>query len=184
MYAVLGDHDFFSNRELVIESLWKNGVKVLDNRAEVVPVGSTYIALTGVTNTYRTNSRRGGPETLMRLATLEKDRTRGPLNVLLTHQPSAWLVDYARERRYYLFLAGHTHGGQVALRLPGVLLAGSSFETPYVTGFHKVGSMLVSVTNGLGLTLAPIRYNAPAEVTLLILKNGSEEGIQIGASKS
>jgi predicted MPP superfamily phosphohydrolase len=168
---------------MVIENLQKNVVTVLDNRATQVPVGSTYISLTGVTNVYRTQSRTGGGETLYRLEQLERERSRGPLNILLTHQPSPWLVNFAHGRGYDLFLAGHTHGGQVAFKLPGMLLAGSSFETPYVTGFHKVGSMLVSVTNGLGLTLAPIRYNAPAEVTLLVLKNGSQDGIQIGESK-
>jgi predicted MPP superfamily phosphohydrolase len=80
------------------------------------------------------------------------------------------LVKHAEENDYDLFLAGHTHGGQIAFPLPGFLLTGSSFETPYVSGFYRAGSMLVSVTNGLGLTLAPVRYNAPAEITLITLR--------------
>jgi predicted MPP superfamily phosphohydrolase len=91
---------------------------------------------------------------------------------MLTHQPSEWLVDYSLKQGYNLFVAGHTHGGQIVFPVPGFLLTGSSFETDYVTGFYQVGEMLVSVNNGLGMTLAPVRYHAPAEVTLILLKNG------------
>ena len=46
----------------------------------------------------------------------------------------------------------------------------SQFETPYVSGFYAIDQMLLSVTKGL--TLSPIRHNAPAEITLLTLKRG------------
>lgn len=162
-YACLGDHDFFSDRDLVTRALESNGITVLDNVATLVPVGSTYISLMGVTNVYRTRPTMG------ELETIERQRPRGPVNVLLTHQPSEWLVDYAAEHGYNLLVAGHTHGGQIVFPLPGFLLTGSSFETRYVTGFYGVGSLTVSINNGLGLTLAPVRYHAPAEVTLISL---------------
>ncbi|HXG63801.1 MAG TPA: metallophosphoesterase [Blastocatellia bacterium] len=164
IYACLGDHDHFSDRERVTRSLESNGVNVLDNLAAVVPVGTTHLSLTGITNVYRTRPGNGT------LEAIEQQRVKGPVSVMLTHQPSPWLVEYALERGYDLFLAGHTHGGQIVFPLPGFLLTGSSFETPYVTGFYCVGKLLVSVNNGLGLTLAPIRYHAPAEVTLIRLK--------------
>ena len=163
IYACLGDHDFFSDRDRVTRSLERNGITVLDNVATLVPVGSTYISLTGVTNVYRTRPTMGA------LETIERQRPRGPVNVLLTHQPSEWLIDYAAEQNYDLLVAGHTHGGQIVFPLPGFLLTGSSFETRYVTGFYNAGSLIVSINNGLGLTLAPIRYHAPAEVTLISL---------------
>ncbi|HWC76034.1 MAG TPA: metallophosphoesterase [Blastocatellia bacterium] len=164
VYACLGDHDHFSDKSLVINSLQKHGVTILDNLATVVPVGSTYVSLTGITNVYRTRPTNGT------LDGIERQRLQGPVDILLTHQPSPWLVSFAAERGYNLFLAGHTHGGQIAFPLPGFILTGSSFETNYVSGFYEVGSMLVSVNNGLGLTLAPLRYHAPAEVTLIVLK--------------
>lgn len=164
IYACLGDHDHFSDRDRVVRSLEKNGITVLDNLAAVVPVGTTYLSLTGITNVYRTRPANGT------LETIEEQRLKGPVSIMLTHQPSPWLVDYAAGKGYDLFLAGHTHGGQIVFPLPGFLLTGSSFETPYVTGFYRTGKMFVSVTNGLGLTLAPLRYHAPAEVTLIVLK--------------
>ena len=163
-YACLGDHDFFSDHAKVISSLEKNGVNVLNNAVGLVPTSPAAISLVGITNVYRTRP----PENV--LQTLETQRTPAPVNILLTHQPSEWLVKHAEENNYDLFLAGHTHGGQIAFPLPGFLLTGSSFETPYVSGFYRAGGIFVSVTNGLGLTLAPVRYNAPAEITLITLR--------------
>ncbi len=169
VYACMGDHDHFSDKEMVTQSLQKNGVTVLDNVATVVPVGATYLSLTGITNVYRSHPSTGT------LDTIEQQRLHGPVNILLTHQPTPWLVSFAADHGYNLFLAGHTHGGQVAFPLPWFLLTGSSFETHYVSGFYRVGSMLVSINNGLGLTLAPIRYQAPAEVTLVVLRSQADD---------
>ena len=163
-YACLGDHDFFSDHAKVISSLEKNGVNVLNNAVGLVPTSPAAISLVGITNVYRTRP----PENV--LQTLETQRAPAPVNILLTHQPSEWLVKHAEENHYDLFLAGHTHGGQIAFPLPGFLLTGSSFETRYVSGFYRAGGTFVSVTNGLGLTLAPVRYNASAEITLITLR--------------
>lgn len=163
-YACLGDHDYFSDRRLVVDQLEAKGIVVLENKTTTVPVGDGSVVITGVTNVYRNHVSE---ETVNRLA---RERPPASLSILLTHQPSTWLVRLAADREFDMFLGGHTHGGQIVFPLPGFLLTGSSFETDYVTGFHRVGSMLVSINNGLGLTLAPIRYHAPAEVTLIVLR--------------
>jgi predicted MPP superfamily phosphohydrolase len=164
VYGALGDHDFFSDRDQVVAALTGNGVTILDDESVTIPIGASRVALTGVTNVYR--RRAAGPA----VEALERQRPHGSLNILVTHQPSEWLVSLASDRGYSLFVAGHTHGGQIVFPLPGFPLSGSRLETRYVTGFYHAGPMLVSTTNGLGLTLAPIRYHAPAEVTLIIVK--------------
>jgi predicted MPP superfamily phosphohydrolase len=164
VYACLGDHDFFTDHTQVSSNLEKNGITVLNNAVALVPATPNPISLVGVTNVYRTRP----PESV--LQTLEGQRTPAAVNILLTHQPSEWLVKYAEANRYDLLLAGHTHGGQIAFPLPGFLLTGSSFETAYVSGLYRSGSIFVNVTNGFGLTLAPVRYNAPAEITLITLR--------------
>ncbi len=168
VYACIGDHDLFSDKQRVKSSLQENGINVLDNLAAIIPVGSSAVSITGVTYAYR---ERPTPTTL---ASIEEQRPKGAINIFLVHQPAHSMVDYAKEKGYELFLAGHTHGGQIAFPLPGFLLTGSSFETRYVTGFYQVGKMLVSVNNGLGLTLAPIRYQAPAEVTFIRLRRAND----------
>lgn len=167
IYAVIGDHDLFGDKDLVKRKLQDNGINVLDNLAAIIPVNRSAVSVTGVTNAYRERP------TKTTLASLESQRLKGAVNIFLIHQPSPDMVDFAKSNGYDLFLAGHTHGGQIVFPLPGFLLTGSSFETPYVTGFYQVDKMLVSVNNGLGLTLAPIRYHAPAEVTLIRLKRAN-----------
>lgn len=165
VYACIGDHDLFSNnRAAVVKGLQENGINVLDNLAAVIPVQGKFLSVTGVTNAYADRP------TERELATIEEQRPQGAVNIMLIHQPSEPLVRYAAERGYELFLGGHTHGGQIVFPLPGFLLTGSSFETDYVTGFYEVGRMFISINNGLGLTLAPIRYHAPAEVTSIRLQ--------------
>jgi predicted MPP superfamily phosphohydrolase len=166
VYACIGDHDIFSNRAQVVNNLRANGVTVLDNAAVEIAVEGSRVSLTGVTNAYA--DRPSDSE----LAAIEGRRQKGAVNLFLTHQPSEALVRYAQQQGYDLLLGGHTHGGQIVFPLPGFLLTGSSFETRYVTGFYDVGKMMVSINNGLGETLAPIRYHAPAEVTLIRLKKG------------
>lgn len=168
IYACIGDHDLFSDKQMVKKSLQEHGINVLDNLAAIIPVDGSALSITGVTYAYRERP------TSEILATIEAQRPKGAVNIFLVHQPALAMVDYAKGKGYELFLAGHTHGGQIAFPLPGFLLTGSSFETPYVTGFYQVGKMLVSVNNGLGLTLAPIRYQAPAEVTLIRLKRAGD----------
>jgi len=43
-------------------------------------------------------------------------------------------------------------------------------ETPDLAGFYTINNMLISVNNGLGLIMAPIRIQAPAEVTVIQLR--------------
>jgi predicted MPP superfamily phosphohydrolase len=164
VFACLGDHDYFSDPEMVASRLELNGITVLRDESKVIKAGGWEISLTGVTNVYRKPAIPG------KVQALEQNRPRGGLDIFYTHQPSNWIVGSAAASGYNLVLAGHTHGGQVAFPLPGFILTGSSFETHYVTGVFKQGNTWINICNGLGLTLAPIRYQAPAEATIIEIK--------------
>ncbi len=162
-YACLGDHDYWSNASKIAKSLETHGVKVFEDTNQFIRVGSDSLLVTFVTNVY---SKR---PTLDSLNYLMGQQPRGVLDIFVTHQPSETLVEQAAERGYHLFLTGHTHGGQVVFRPFGIALTAPRFESPYYKGTYQVDRMFLSINHGLGLTLAPIRYRAPAEITCIKL---------------
>ena len=68
-----------------------------------------------------------------------------------------------------LTLAGHYHGGQVTLRLPGGAISLAHLRTPYPEGLYRINASHLSVSRGIGTTFSPVRLNAPPEVTLFRL---------------
>ena len=165
VYACLGDHDYWANPQLVAQQLQANHVATPEDSVLTLAASSSKITLTILTNVY---NRRPSLETLRRLRQQRHDSAA--VHLMLSHQPSDELIQFARQNGYHLLLAGHTHGGQVVFKPFGIPLSVSHTETPYYSGFYQIGNLLLSVTNGLGLTFAPFRYRAPAEVTLIVLR--------------
>lgn len=162
--AAIGDHDIFSHKEKILNGLRTIGFTIVEDSTILFTVGKSTIAVTVVTNTYR--QRPEGNLLAHGLATVSAD-----YRILLTHQPSESLVGFAENAGYDLFLAGHTHGGSLAFGIPGMFLwAPSHVESRFVSGYYRASRLQVVVTNGLGHTLTPIRFQAPTEVTLLRFK--------------
>jgi hypothetical protein len=163
VFACLGDHDYWADPQWVTRSLTQHGIEVIEDASRIISLGSGQMQVTAVTNTYQ---RRPQGSRLDQLAPGHDARV---VSVFLTHQPSGELIELAAKQGYDFFLAGHTHGGQVVLNYFGLRLTPVLTETKFISGFYEVGQMLVSVSNGLGLTFAPVRFQAPAEITLLRL---------------
>lgn len=88
--------------------------------------------------------------------------------VLLHHTPD--IAEDAAARRVALVLAGHTHGGQVALPFYGAMVTFSRFGKRFESGLAYAGATAVYVNRGLGMEggLAPrVRFCARPEVTVL-----------------
>lgn len=156
--ACLGDHDYWSDAEAVAAGLRACGWQFLENQHQVFRHNGTRILITGVTHIY---SRRIAPRALQQLLSAAPE---ADLKILLVHQPAKRVIEAAEKFGYDLLLAGHTHGGQVVFRPFGIPLTPIRGESPIYSGYEKVGKLHVLVTNGIGLTLAPVRYQAPAEV--------------------
>ena len=105
------------------------------------------------------------------LDTLSQNNKDYDVGIFLTHQPNEYLIKTASTKHYDLFLAGHTHGGQLTLLFPFINLTPTLIETKYVKGDFFLNGMKIIVTRGLGMSLAPVRYNSTPEVTLIVLQN-------------
>lgn len=168
-YSCAGDHDYwaYSNApdksfKTISSALALNGITLLDNSNIVIPVDSAKLLITFVTNTY---VKKISPAKLPALL----DSNAYDFKILLTHQPRKFLMEAASKYKYGLYLCGHTHGGQLSFLFPFIELTPSMLESPYVSGKYFYKKLLVYVCNGLGMSIAPIRYNSTPEVVLIKL---------------
>lgn len=84
--------------------------------------------------------------------------------ILLTHYPRL------RDEGYPLVLAGHMHGGQIALPYPGGKLRLAHLRAPLAQGLYRRGNVALHVSPGLGTTFVPFRFFARPEATELVLR--------------
>jgi uncharacterized protein len=170
VYSCVGDHDNWAYRRDYARSLREvekalddYKVEMMDNEIRYINVDSVKIGIAFITNTYVSDV----PATTLRnLSTANK----APFKIFLTHQPRNFLIESASDNNYNLFLAGHTHGGQITFLFPFIQLTPTLIETTFIKGERYYRNMLAVVTRGLGMSLAPIRYNSTPEIDIIILK--------------
>ncbi len=170
VYACVGDHDNWAYREdnsksirEITDALALQNIKMIDNGEQIITFKGKQIGITFITNTYV--ERISGSE----LSDLTGRKVNADLRIFLTHQPRANLIQQARESNYDMYLAGHTHGGQVTFLFPFINLTPTLIETEYVKGEFNIDGMMLYVTRGLGMSLVPIRYNSTPEITVINL---------------
>jgi predicted MPP superfamily phosphohydrolase len=171
IYSCVGDHDNWAYRNDYARSLSEvktalnyHGVQMIDNDIKKVNADGADIAITIITNTYVETVAENTLDSL-------SSNNNGSFKIFLTHQPREYLIESAQKNNFDLFLAGHTHGGQVTLLFPFIQLTPTMFETKYIRGDFWFNDMLMIINRGLGMSLAPIRYNSTPEITLITLKS-------------
>lgn len=169
-YSCVGDHDNWAYRKDFVrslnevkESLIKNNVEMPDNELRYIEFDTSRIGIAFITHNY---VNQISETTLRNLSS----SNRAEFKIFLTHQPQEFLIKSAIENRYDLFLAGHTHGGQITLLFPFLQLTPTIFETRYIKGDFNFGKTLAIVCGGLGMSLAPVRYNSTPEIVIITLK--------------
>lgn len=163
VYFVIGDHDYWAGTEHVKLALQKHKIPILDGKNVDVGVDGNEVRLTGLTNVY---SRKAPASEVRRLL---QDTTGARVKILASHQVSDLLINTALANGYNLILAGHTHGGQIRVPFFFKMFSASDFETSYIKGQYWLEKTLLNLNHGLGFTLAPVRYNAPPNVTVIQL---------------
>lgn len=171
VYSCVGDHDNWAYRNDYVRSLSEvtsalnyHNVQMIDNDIKEINVDSAKITITFITNTYVETVSQNILDSL-------SSNNEGNFKVFLTHQPQPRLIESGRNNDFDLFLAGHTHGGQITFVFPFIQLTPTMLETSYIRGDFWFDSMLMIVSRGLGMSLAPLRYNSTPEITLITLQN-------------
>jgi len=171
IYSCIGDHDnwayrnkYEKSRKEITDALLSYSIKMIDNNSITLDIDKAQIKITFVTNTYVVKINEST------LDSLTNGNDKSDLKIFLTHQPRNLLIDYAKKNNYDLYLAGHTHGGQLTFLFPFINLSPTLVETIYVKGAFWFDKMLAVVNGGLGMSLAPLRYNSTPEITIITLR--------------
>ena len=168
-FAILGNHDYFTDPRPIWSALDGIGIRFLENRSALVARGGDQLALVGLQDPmarhgrFRDENYGPGPAPALAVQGLPP----GAWRLCLSHRPSDWHL--ARQTGARLTLSGHTHGGQVNL-IPGVssaLLLGQ-----YTQGLYRDGGHSLYVNRGLGVVGLPMRVGAPPEITVITLRRG------------
>ena len=96
-------------------------------------------------------------------------------SILLFHFPDE--VEVVQQNKIDLYLAGHTHGGQIALPFYGALVTFSRFDKKYERGLHAIGGSWLYVNRGIGLEGFPpkARFLSRPEITVFDISSASQQ---------
>jgi hypothetical protein len=166
VYAILGNHDVYTGTDRVVAGFaaLAPGIRLLRDEIVELPLpGKLYLA--GVEDPGPDwSARRLELPAIERLASQRPDD--GP-TLLLVHRPEAF--PQAARLGFPLVLAGHTHGGQLALPTPGGPWNLARIVTRFTRGRYQLANSTLYVTRGVGVGGPALRVNCSREITTLEL---------------
>ena len=160
-WGILGNHDHFIDPERSEWALEAAGIQPLVNRGVALDRKGSTLALVGVDDL---QARGGRYPDFSVLGTYPTS-----FRICLCHQPQGW--HQALAAGAHLTLAGHTHGGQIALT--GRNLNVARFSTRYIAGPYRRDEGFLYVSRGVGVGALPVRVGAPPEIDLLTLRSAA-----------
>jgi predicted MPP superfamily phosphohydrolase len=179
LYAVRGTHQVDPNWVLPVlfEGL---PIRWLRNESILVREDGFDLALAGASSTRRTDI--DGPAVDRALADVPRaDAAQRTCVVLLFHIPDA--VPQAQAAGVDLYLAGHTHGGQLRLPWFGALITGTDSGKRYEMGRYDLDGLTLYVSRGLGMEgmAAPrARFLSPPEIVCIDVVGAASPGTNPG----
>lgn len=160
VFAVLGNHDHWTDPDAIRSSLARAGVTVLENDAHRIGP----IALVGIDDRFSLHDDIP--------LSFERAAATGGVPIVVTHSPDL-TGDLPSGVR--IVLAGHTHCGQMVAPFVGPIVrthqGNSLYKQRYRCGRIDEGDRSVFVTAGIGSGAVPFRFGAPPDWWLVELRS-------------
>lgn len=166
VYFVDGNHDHMTDTDSILNMMRNAGVNVLQNEVadfkglQVVGL----IHMLADRNSNDMHASEENPTVQETLPALNIDPERP--SVILHHSPSG--IKYAADAGIDLYLAGHTHAGQI---WPFNYIVELMYE--YNRGLHTFKDTKVFVSEGVGTVGPPFRIGTKSEIVVLRLFNNN-----------
>jgi len=170
VYAILGNHDIYTGTQRVVAGFaaFAPGIRLLRDEIVRLPLPES-LYLAGVEDPGPDWSARGLE--LPAIERLASERAADGPTLLLVHRPEAF--PQAARLGFPLVLAGHTHGGQLALPTPGGPWNLARIVTRFTRGRYQLEGSTLYVTRGIGVGGPALRVNCSREITTLELAPSS-----------
>ncbi|MBI5572702.1 MAG: metallophosphoesterase [Desulfomonile tiedjei] len=176
-YAILGNHDFYTGEARSVTNLLDSGFILLRNRWVTLRHQNARIQLGGIddpmVNWVWGTQFPNFPEFARRTPP-------GPgFRLLLSHRPN--VLPVATTNNIDLVLAGHVHGGQIIMPVPGTERGVSiaRVASPFTHGWYGVGKSIMYLNRGAGMTFVPWRVHCPPEITVFRLHASADETLRV-----
>jgi len=178
VYSTLGNHDYGdyvhwesdAAKKANLEDLKKVhaalGWRLLMNEHEVLEKNGEQIALIGIENW---GAKARFPK-YGRMDLAYPGAAKYPFKILMSHDPSHW--DAEVQPKYGdidLTLAGHTHGMQFGVEIPGFKWSPVEYVYKEWAGLYEAGKQKLYVNRGFGFIGYPGRVGILPEITVIEL---------------
>ncbi len=180
VYSVLGNHDYGDYRQWASVAAKEQNFKdmlaahkalgwnlMLDENKAITVEGES-IGLIGVQN--------WGGGRFPKYGSLDKAMERTddfPVKILLSHDPSHWDLQVRQEHpEIDLMLAGHTHGMQFGIEIPGFRWSPAQYNYKRWAGLYRESDQYLYVNRGYGFIGYPGRVGILPEITVIELVKG------------
>ncbi len=158
VFAVLGNHDLWTDDRVVTRGFEASGIPMLRNQAVTLTQSNQQLQVVGLDDAWQ-----GQPDLNK---ALDMVSSSGPV-LILQHEPDV-IENYVHNPRVMLQLSGHSHAGQV--RIPSLGAPALPYlAKKYSQGLYQVQQAQVYTNRGLGVTALPVRFACRPEVTFLTL---------------
>ena len=168
VFAVLGNHDWWFDADRVRKALEAVDIPVLEDQSRKLEFEAGHFWLVGVSDYWE------GPHDLKKALAEVKDTA--PV-ILFTHNPDLFPEVPSSVA---LTIAGHTHGGQVALPVVGRPIVPSKYGERYASGHVVEHDQHLFVTSGIGTSILPVRFRVPPEVSLVSVVSADAKKSLVG----
>lgn len=174
VYSTLGNHDYGDykswesprakekNMELLFKFQEEMGFKLLNNENAIIEENGQRIGIYGVENWgNRPFPQRGDIDSALHGA---EDIS---FKILMSHDPTHWEKKILQHPVHFdLTLAGHTHGMQFGVEIPGFKWSPIKYIYPQWAGLYKKATQLLYVNRGFGFLGFPGRVGIWPEITV------------------
>jgi len=178
VYSTLGNHDYgdyiaWESREAKKENLEhlkgvhkQLGWRLLMNENVALERDGQEISLVGIENW----SAKGSFPKYGKMAEAYAGTDKYPFKILMSHDPSHWEAEVIpKYPGIDLMLAGHTHGMQFGVEIPGFRWSPVQYVYKQWAGLYEEGNQKLYVNRGFGFIGYPGRVGILPEITLIEL---------------